>query len=592
MKHLSRVGLLFLVSTLLLAVASVPGSGLAAAPTGQPVTREPFPFSDRYPAELVLRSPQDMATLVRLNIDVDGVRPQDGGSFPASGAPFEPLIAKIYVNTLEARQLADAGLVSQPIPNESLRAWRAYGPDQPSGWPTFEQWVTRMQTLANAHPNIVRLVSIGTSVQGRAIWMLKITDNPDVEEDEPEFKYSSTVHGNEPVGAEMILRLAELLVDNYGVDPAYTAIVDGMEIWLCPVHNPDGYVSGSRYNAHGVDLNRDFPDRVTDPLNDPTGREPETQAFMNLGYAHRFVMGANYHTGTLVVNYPWDSVPQPPDYAPDDAIFYSYSVGYASRNSMIRNGGFPSGVTRGWEWYIIRGGMQDWAYYWEGEQHVTIEISNQQPPPYSQMSTYWDNNRDAMLWWMQRTLQGVRGLVTDAVTGQPLDATADVVEMGKPVRTDPEVGDYHRLLLPGTYTVRCSAQGYLDQTWTVQVVDGPATVQNCAMVSASTPKLHVGGIKLQYVDRGGGRYQLGGIVRILDQSNSYVANATVGAQWTFPNGQTVNRQSTTDTRGLARVGIGSRQTGAHSLCVTSVAKTGYIYDPSQNVKTCETLTIP
>jgi len=101
---------------------------------------------------------------------------------------------------------------------------------------------------------------------------------PDLEEDEPEFKYSSSHHGDETVGIEITLRLAELLVNNYGVDPTLTELVDEMEIWLWPIYNPDGYVASSRYNAHGEDLNRNFPDRFTDPIDDPAGHEPETQA--------------------------------------------------------------------------------------------------------------------------------------------------------------------------------------------------------------------------------------------------------------------------------------------------------------------------
>jgi hypothetical protein len=478
-----------LVSLLFLGAVLWATTSLATPPLLEPFTPEPFPFSDRYPAEVMLRARQDVATLARLGIDVDGIRPVDETHlFPRPDAAFEPLIATVYINQEEAERLALEGLAATPIPNESLRAFRLYGPgsNAPNAWPTFAQFVTRMQALAAAHPDIVRMISIGQSVLGRDIWMLKISDNPDVEEDEPEVKYTSTVHGHEGVGTEMTIRLAELLANSYGTDPDLTALVDEMEIWLCPVHNPDGYVAGSRYNAHGVDLNRDFPDRITDPVDDPAGREPETQAFMYFGYDHRFVMGANYHTGARVVNYPWDSVvASNPDLAPDDALYYDYSVGYAVRNSMIWNGGFPNGVTRGWEWYIIRGGMQDWAYHWRGEHHVTIELSDSQPPPYEQMNTYWDANREAMLWWMQRALTGVRGLVTDAHTGAPLDATVDVLEIGKPVRTDPDVGDYHRLLLPGSYTLKCSADGYLDQAWAVEVVSGTATIQDCALLPES-----------------------------------------------------------------------------------------------------------
>ena len=211
-------------------------------------------------------------------------------------------------------------------------------------------------------------------------------------------------------------------------------LVDKMEIWLCPIYNPDGYVAGTRYNAHGEDLNRDFPDRFTDPIDDPAGHEPETQAFMHFGYDHRFVMGANYHGGAQVLNYPWDAVAAPgdpmiPDYAPDDDLFYDLGYGYTSRNSTFGMAVLKLGMTRGWEWYQIWGGMQDWAYYYHDEHHVLIEISFYQISPLQiQMDTYWSNtNRDAMLWWMQRAMTGLGGLVLDARDSTPLDATITLV---------------------------------------------------------------------------------------------------------------------------------------------------------------------
>jgi len=476
----------FLLIVLLIATVFLAAPGQAKTPETPEVIPEPYPFSDRYPAEVHLGSLGDLDTLVGLGVDIDTVRPADSTHpFPARGAPFEPLIAIVNVNQEEAELLALRGLPAHPIPNESLRAHRLYGPGSgaPNAWPTFAQFVTRMQGIADAHPDIVRMISIGQSVQGRELWVLKITDNPDVEEDEPEFKYSANHHGDETVGIEMTLRLAELLVNNYGADPTLTELVDEMEIWLWPIYNPDGYILGSRFNAHGKDLNRNFPDRFTDPVDDPAGHEPETQAAMYWGYDHRFVMGANYHGGAAVVNYPWDAVANPndPEYAPDDALYYDYSVGYAIRNSRIWTGGFPNGVTRGWQWYMIYGGMQDWAYHWRGEHHVCIELGNTKKPPYEQMNTYWAENQAAMIWWMSRALRGARGLVTDGLTGQPLDATVDVTQLGKTVRTDPDVGDYHRLLLPGTWTLLCHAEGYLDQTWTVQVISGTATVQDCTL---------------------------------------------------------------------------------------------------------------
>jgi hypothetical protein len=507
---LRRIALLFAV--VLLAVVLSATLTLAAPPAGEPVTPQPVASSDRYPAEVDLATRADLDTLLRLDIDVANVRRADETAlFPGPDDPFVPLVATVYINEREAAALAAEGLVARPIVIE-----------QPSGWPTYDQFVARMQALATNYPAIVRVVSLGQSVQGRELWAIKLTDNPDVDEDEPEVRYLSTMHGIEPVGTELTLRLAELLAASYGVDPDLTTMVDEMEIWLMPLVNPDGYVNNTYENANGVNLNRDFPDRITDPVDDPAGREPETQAIMNWTYGRHFVMGANYHTGSLVVNYPWDSVPATPDYAPDDALYYDYSVGYAVRNPMIWNGGFPNGVTRGWEWYIIRGGLQDWAYHWQGEHHVTIELSNQQPPPYSQMDTYWNNNREAMLWWMRRALAGARGLVTDASTGDPLDAIVDVVQIGKPVYTDPAVGDYHRLLLTGTYTLTASAYCYESLSASVNVSGTEAAVRNFAL--SPSPNWTVQGT----VTEEGSGLPLSATVEFLDSPVTVYTNPATG----------------------------------------------------------------
>ncbi len=314
---------------------------------------------------------------------------------------------------------------------------------------------------------------------------MKITDNPDVEEFEPEFKYSSSMHGDEVTGLEMCLRLIQLLVDQYGTDPTITSYVDGIEIWICPLHNPDGYVAVSRENANGVNLNRDFPDPVDDPYDDPSGRQPETQAFMYFGYDHRFVLSANYHGGALVMNYPWDSFA---GYTPDDTMIRNFALGYSVLNPPMWNSPvFPNGVTIGWEWYIIHGGMQDWCYNWRSDIDITIEVSDTKWPPYSQMDSFWDDNRDAMLWYMGRSLIGINGFVTDADSGAPLDATIDVLEIGKTIRTGSGLGDYHRLLEPGTYTLYVEAIGHLPQTIPgVVVIDGPATRQDIAMEQLPT----------------------------------------------------------------------------------------------------------
>ena len=496
-----------LISLLLVGLLIVFVHGLASASKPAesllppPIEPEPYPNSDIFPAEVFLATSNDLQVLYDLNIDFEGLR-EANSTISSPPRTIKPSIATVYVDPTQAKILDESGLSLVPVPNEGYRSYLAYGPGSgaPDAWPSYAQYVERMQALQAAHPEIVDLVQIGTSVQGRGLWCMEITDNFAVDEYEPEFKYTANHHGDKTTGIEMTMRLAELLAKSYGTDPVITELVNNMEIWLCPIYNPDGYVNGSRYNAHYVDLNRDFPDRFTDPIDDPAGREPETQAFMTFGYAHRFVMGANYHAGEQVLNYPWDAVDGPPYYAPDDQLFYDFGIGYTSRNSDLwNNPDFEHGITRGWEWYMIHGGMQDWAYYYHGEHHVTLEISYNKMPPFEQMDTYWDHNRDAMLWWMQRAMTGIRGLVLDARDNSPLDAMVTLVsrEVPNTIPTDAELGDYHRVIGEGNYDILAEASCYQSQVAAISVVSGTVTTHDFLLepvsdLSASAKKASPG----------------------------------------------------------------------------------------------------
>ena len=91
---------------------------------------------------------------------------------------------------------------------------------------------------------------------------------------------------------------------------------------------------------------------------------------------------------------------------------------------------------------------------------VTMELGVTKQPAASTISTYWSYNRDSLLAYIETCLIGIRGVVTEAGTGIPLAATVTVAGNIKEVTTDPDVGDYHRMLLPGTYDLVFSAPGY------------------------------------------------------------------------------------------------------------------------------------
>ncbi|NIR95680.1 MAG: hypothetical protein GWO08_19175, partial [Gammaproteobacteria bacterium] len=259
-----------------------------------------------------------------------------------------------------------------------------------------------------------------------------------------------------------------------------------------PLANPDGMYRADttvsnpwRGNANGVDLNRDFPDRISDPINTPIGREPETQAMMALAAAHNFNLSANFHGGAQVANYPWDNGAPSGSYSacPDDAWFIDVATDYASTNNDLLNGGFTNGITNGCDWYAIFGGRQDWIYYWHGGRELTIELWNTKFPPGSVLPQRWANNRESFLSHMEQTFKGVRGIVSDVNSGNPLWAQIDVDGYAEvPVFTDPDVGDFHRMLLPGNYTLYVRApHHYADTLYNVTVVDTGATRLNTAL---------------------------------------------------------------------------------------------------------------
>ena len=93
-------------------------------------------------------------------------------------------------------------------------------------YPTYGVYIQMMQDFAANYPNICRLETIGDSQNGRLIQVLKISDNPDDVEDEPEFFYTGQMHGDELVGSIMLLRLIDYLLNNYGSDLQVLAVGD------------------------------------------------------------------------------------------------------------------------------------------------------------------------------------------------------------------------------------------------------------------------------------------------------------------------------------------------------------------------------
>ncbi|MDA3884903.1 MAG: M14 family zinc carboxypeptidase [Candidatus Delongbacteria bacterium] len=404
-------------------------------------------------AEVKISGLEDIKFLQDNKIDIDRT------SFNTKGLAEA---IKVYVTEEEFSMLTEAGYsVSwQPlvIPKDATQ----YYDNQSIG--------DSMLAWQNRFPDICRRIQIGTTVQGRELWVLKITDSLDIEEAEPEVKFVSTMHGDEVIGMEMeMYMIDDILQGYYANNDTMQFIVNNTELYFLPLMNPDGNELNQRYNGSGIDLNRNFPEGTyyeADSVNPTT--LPENDTMINWTKAHNFILSTNFHGGAEVANYVFDK-----DFgvsngayaaAPDDTHAYWLAYGYASRNSrLFSSSSFTDGVVNGCDWYSIDGGMQDWNYRYHNDMDMTLEIGTKWPA-FSTIPSYWQENRDAMFWYLSAAHKGIYGVVTDSVSGVPVDATIQIVGIDKDYYTDPDCGDYYRILVPGTYSMTVSCPGFFPQT--------------------------------------------------------------------------------------------------------------------------------
>jgi hypothetical protein len=253
------------------------------------------------------------------------------------------------------------------------------------GYLTLAEVWDSVDVISADHPNIVTgRQFIGNTHEGRQMFALKISDNPTVDEAEPEVMYTAAIHAREVITPLVLLHVMNYLTDNYGVLPEVTELVDERELWFVPMVNPDGYYHNQvtdpngggmwRKNrrdngdgTYGVDLNRNFgyewgyDDEGSSPYtDDPTYRgpsafsEPELQNMKAFTQAHTFVSTVYLHSYSNLVLWPWGY-----DYlvTPDEPLFSIMG------DSMSAYNGYDPGPAH--SLYPANGVSDDWGY---GEQ--------------------------------------------------------------------------------------------------------------------------------------------------------------------------------------------------------------------------------
>lgn len=316
-----------------------------------------------------------------------------------------------------------------------------------SNYPSFEQIEAKLQKLHHDYPQQTQLLTIGKSVRGKSLYFLKISKNPAADERLPEFKYISSMHGDEITGRELMLSLANDLLSGYGKNAQITELIDNTEIYIMPSMNPDGSEMHQRYNANNADLNRDFPDFTSDPVNTSEGRQIETAAIMKFQAERNFSLSANFHGGSEVVNYPWDTTDIP---HPFDSLIKELSLNYAQLVPYIfQSREFPQGITNGFAWYEVNGGMQDWSDFYYNDLQFTVELSDAKWPDYNKIPRYYQDNKAALIQFIRNIHQGAGFYFKDSLD---MNGSVSISKANKEIgKYQFSHGEFYKVLEPGLY---------------------------------------------------------------------------------------------------------------------------------------------
>ena len=320
---------------------------------------------------------------------------------------------------------------------------------------TYQEFLDTLSIIATNNPNICKLETLGVSAGGRRIVVLKITDNPNLEEEEPEILFEGNTHGDEKIGSEVCFNFILHLVRNYGTDPLITNLVNTREIWVSPVVNPDGHIANTRYNANGVDLNRDYGYVWDGEGSSPSAfSQPETRAFRDLGLRNNFYHWTSFHAGTYFISAPWSYSP----FQPRDSLELKY-LGLNYRSFT----GYP--YAQGYHgMYEIHGSSKDFAYGVFGSTSWSVEICILKTPPADSIQPISNREIPAMLFICRMAKRGIEGVVYDSLSGRRLKAMVIALPNDWPCYTDSVLGDFHRFLLPGTYSLKVISPGYRTKT--------------------------------------------------------------------------------------------------------------------------------
>ena len=253
------------------------------------------------------------------------------------------------------------------------------------GFYTYEEVLDKLDFMAEQWPD---LITVKTPINedlpshnGNPLWWVKISDNPNENENEPEVLSTALHHTREGIGVQQMIYFMLHLLENYQTDEHVQTIVNSRELYFVPILNPDGYLYNEQTDPNGggmwrknrrnnggtwgVDINRNYgfmwgmdnngssPNPSSETYRGPEAfSEPETQNIKQFVEEHEFMIALNYHSYSNLLLYPWGFTEDP---CPDDAIFHAHATLMTRDNKYVYG---PGSSTI----YPTNGGSDDWMY--------------------------------------------------------------------------------------------------------------------------------------------------------------------------------------------------------------------------------------
>jgi len=254
-------------------------------------------------------------------------------------------------------------------------------------------------SLAQKYPHRAQVTSIGKSVEGKDIYIIKISDNVTLEEQEPNLFIIGCHHAREWISVEVPLLFAQYLLEHFDDNSEVQRAVKGSQIYILPILNPDGlefsihtyrwWRKNRRYNGDflwGVDLNRNYgymwgyddqgssPQAESDVYRGASAfSEPETSAVQRFLFQHPPAGAISYHNYSEVILFPWGYTNElPPDYQELRQIAIKMSDLISQVNGRLYKYGGGDSLL-----YNTNGDTTDWIYGTFRVPAYTIEL----PPP-------------------------------------------------------------------------------------------------------------------------------------------------------------------------------------------------------------------